>query len=90
MTSRTKLAVAGIFILFLALVVYFSLHLGEVKVEVCVEFKGRTNCGTAAAPTEQEAIRTATDNACALISAGMTESMACARTPPTSVRRLAD
>lgn len=90
MTSRTKLAVAGIFILFLALVVYFSLHLGEVKVEVCVEFKGRKDCGTAAAPTEQEAIRTATDNACALISAGMTESMACTRTPPTSVRRLAD
>jgi hypothetical protein len=61
-----------------------------VAVDVCVEFKGRANCGTAAAPTEEEAIRTATDNTCATISSGVTESIACSRTPPTTIRRLQD
>lgn len=90
MSRSAKLALAVVFIVILVAIVYSSLHLGEVKVEVCMEFKARKNCGTAAAPSEEEAIRTATDNACALISSGMTESMACTRTPPASVRRLGD
>ena len=87
-TLKLVLAVAGLS--FVVLVVYWSLHLGQVKVEVCLEFRGRSNCGTAAAPNEEEAIRTATDNACATIASGMTDSIACSRTPPTSVRRLHD
>jgi len=87
-TAKIVLAAAGA--LFVSLLFYSSLRLGEVAVEVCVEFKGRANCGTAAAPTEEEAIRTATDNACATISSGVTESIACSRTPPTSIRRLRD
>jgi hypothetical protein len=85
-SHKFGLAAAGL--IFVVLVVYWSLHLGQVKVEVCIEFRDRSNCGTAAAPTEEEAIRTATDNACALISSGMTDSIACSRTPPSSVRRL--
>jgi len=85
---KVGLVVAGL--AFVALVVYLSLGLGRVKVEVCMEFRGRSNCGTAAAPTEEEALRTATDNACATISSGMTESIACSNTSPISVRRLED
>ena len=88
MTRGIKLGIAATGIVFVAVVVYLSLHLGQVKVEVCMEFRGRSNCGTAAAPTEEEAVRTATDNACATISSGMTDSIACSNTPPTSVRRL--
>lgn len=88
MSRSVKIAIAGAFFLFLGVLVYSSLLLGQVRVEVCIEFKGRTGCGTAAAPTEEEAVRTAADNACALIASGMTESIACSRTPPTSVRRL--
>ena len=90
MTRGVKLGLAAAGIVFVALVVYWSLHLGQVKVEVCMEFRGRSNCGTAAAPSEEEAIHTATDNACAIISSGMTDSIACSGTPPTSVRRLED
>lgn len=90
MSRAVKLGLAAAGFVFVALVVYWSLHLGQVKVEVCMEFRGRSNCGTAAAPTEVEAIRTATDNACATISSGMTDSIACSNTPPTSVRRLED
>ncbi len=90
MSRTVKIAIAAAFLLFLGILVYSSLRLGAVRMEVCIEFKGRTDCGTAAAPTEEEAIRTATDNACALISSGMTDSIACSRTPPKSVRRLED
>lgn len=75
-------------VLFIAVLVYLSLGQKQKRVEVCVEFQGRTNCRTASGPTEEQAIRTATDNACATISNGMTESMTCGRTPPTTVKLL--
>ncbi len=72
------MAAVGLF--FVGLLLYSSLNLGPVAVDVCVEFKGRVNCGTAAA----------TDNACATISSGVTESIAYSRTRPASIRRLQD
>jgi hypothetical protein len=81
------LALVGI-VIFIGLLVYLSIGQKQVRVEVCVEFHGRRNCRTASGPTEEQAIRTATDNACATISSGMTESMTCGRTPPLSVKRL--
>ena len=58
----------------------------KFRVEVCMDFEGRSNCAVAVGPTEDQALRTATQTACAIISSGMTESMACDRTPPKSVR----
>lgn len=69
----------------LAVVIYSSMGLRKFTCEVCMEFKGRTNCATASGTTQEEAVRTATDTACATISAGMTESIQCSRTPPLSV-----
>lgn len=87
--SRTrKIVLAAAFLLFVAFLVYSSLGLGRVRVEVCIEFKGRTGCRSAAAPNEEEAVRTASDNACARIASGMTDSIACSRTEPKSIRRL--
>lgn len=88
MSKATKFGIAAAFVLFLILLVYSSLRLGQVQVEVCVTYKSRSNCGRAAAPTEKEAIDAAADNACATLASGMTESIACSRTPPASVRRL--
>jgi hypothetical protein len=84
---NTILALVAI-IIFIGLLVYLSLGQRQVRVEVCVEFKGRQNCRIAAGPTEEQAIRTAADNACATITSGMTESMTCGRTPPLSIKRL--
>ena len=75
-------------LLFVGLLVYLTMGQKQIRAEVCVEFQGRTNCRTAAGPTEEQAIRTATDNACATISSGMTDSMTCGRMPPKSVRIL--
>jgi hypothetical protein len=63
------------------------LTMGQKKhrVEVCMEFQGRQSCRTASGPTREQAQRTATDNACALIASGMTDSMACQATQPIKV-----
>jgi hypothetical protein len=61
----------------------------KYRVEVCVEFQGRRSCRTASAATEQAALRTAQENACALISGGVTDSMQCGNyTQPVSVKWL--
>ena len=53
--------------------------------EVCVTFHGRTQCRAAHGPTRDEAIRTATDNACAFLASGMTEVVQCQSARPASV-----
>lgn len=53
--------------------------------EVCVTFRGAQACREALGPTADDAKRTAQDNACGLISSGMTQSIACANRPPDSV-----
>jgi len=73
---------------FVALLAWMSLGEKRFRVEVCVEYQGRNNCRIASGPTEQQALRTATDNACATIASGMTDSMACGQTPPKSIRWL--
>jgi len=85
-----KPVVAGIaFALFvLAYVVYSSMHLAGRRVEVCIAFNGRSACRTAAGASEEFARRTATTNACAELASGVTDSIACENTPPTSVRVL--
>ena len=77
-------------ILFVALVVgfvvYSTLHAGGVRCEVCITFQGRSSCRTASARTRELALRVATENACALISSGVTDSNQCNNTPPDRVR----
>ncbi len=87
-TKTTKLAIIAAFLLFLFFMVISTLSLGEVKVEVCMEFNGRTECRTAAAPTQEEATRTAVDNACGLLASGRDQNITCSNRPPKSVRRL--
>jgi len=87
-TKTTKIAIGAAFLLFLLLMVVSSLSLGQVKVEVCMEFNGRTECRVAAAPNEAEAVSTATSNACGLLASGRDQNIACSNAPPKSIRRL--
>ena len=68
------------------LVVYSTLGAGRVRCEVCITYEGRNACRTASARTRELALRTATENACAQIASGVTESNQCENTPPDSVR----
>lgn len=70
-------------------VVYSTLDVQSYRVEICVDFQGRSTCRTAAASTEAQALRTAKENACALIASGVTDTIQCEQyTPPKSVKWL--
>ena len=58
----------------------------KVRCRVCVEFRGRTNCATAAGATEQAAREGAQTTACGPVASGMDEQIACGRSEPTSVQ----
>lgn len=83
---------AGIIIVgilaFIGILTYLSIGQKQHRVEACVEFQGRKNCRIASGPTREQALRTATDNACATITSGMTESMSCSQTPPVTTKWL--
>ncbi len=88
--NRTTLVILGIaaFLGFAAVMTWSMLGTRKNRVEVCMEFKGQSACRTASGPTRDEAVKTATDNACALIASGMTDTMTCGHMQPVSVKDL--
>jgi len=84
--SRRIVLVATIIgILIVAFVVYSSTKLSQVSCDVCLVYKGGRECRTASGTDRQQAVRTATDNACAVLSSGMADGIQCSNTPPESV-----
>ena len=75
-------------VIFVAILTYSMIGLRRQRVEVCMTFNGHTQCRQAAGTTHDEAVKTATNTACALIASGMTDSIACENTPPSSVKDL--
>jgi len=74
---------------FLGVVVYVvvsSFGLSQESCEVCMVFDGRESCRTARAPSREEAIQTAQNNACARITNGRAESIRCSGIQPISIR----
>jgi hypothetical protein len=69
-------------------IIYSSLNLAKHRVEVCINFNGRTNCKTASAATEEFAMQAAVTNACGEIAFGVTDTVNCEHTPPVKVTRL--
>ncbi len=86
----SKPVIVGIvFVLAVFGVLLFStMNLAKFRVEVCVAFNGRSDCRIASADTEEHALRTATSNACGLLASGVTDTLACEHSVPTSVRWL--
>jgi hypothetical protein len=79
---RNLAATLAVLIPVAAFVVYSSLQVGSVECEVCMDFEGRQLCRTASAAGREEALRAAVDNACALLTSGMTNTMRCQRGEP--------
>jgi len=88
MKSKPVLAGIVFILVVLGVLIYTSMNLSQTKVEVCMEFNGRQNCAIAAGQTREFALRTATSNACALISGGVGDTIACERKTPISVKWL--
>ncbi len=72
-------------LLFMALVIYRSLHIAGYRCSVCVSFQGAEACRTVDGPSEHEAQTSAITNACAYVASGVTDSIACERTSPTKM-----
>jgi hypothetical protein len=60
-------------------VVYSSFSVGGVRCEVCVDFDGAHACRTVDGSTEQDALAAARTNACAQVTSGVTNMLACER-----------
>ena len=69
----------------IVLIVWSSMGLRKHRVEVCITFEGRSVCRTASGATRESALRQAQDNACALLTSGVTGSITCGQTTPDRV-----
>ena len=82
---RTGVLALLILVLLAGMIVYSSFNTTRVECEVCITYDGRSNCASAAGPTQDEAIDAARDVACATLASGRAGSLACGRSNPTSV-----
>ena len=76
------IALAALF-LFMGFVVYRTFHLQGVRCEVCLTYNGVSQCRTVEGEHEQDVHQAALNNVCSYLAGGVTDSMACMRTPPT-------
>ena len=83
--SRSAILGAVFVLVLAALMIYASASLSKHSCEICITYQGREACRKADASTLDEARRTATDLACAVLASGMTESLQCQRTEPLSL-----
>jgi hypothetical protein len=65
-----------------AFVVWSSFDVGGVRCEICIEFAGGRACRAVDGATEGEARAAARTNACAQLTSGVTNMMACERSEP--------
>lgn len=77
--------VVGAIVLF-GVLIYSSQQQTKNQYEVCVTFKGAMHCATASGATATEAIRSAQDIDCEMLSNGRDENMVCLDSTPSSVR----
>jgi hypothetical protein len=82
--SAWRHTVAAILVLapVVAFVLYSSFRVAAIECEVCMRYDGRELCRSASAARREEALRSAADNACALLTSGMTNTIRCQQTEP--------
>jgi hypothetical protein len=75
-------------IVLVGVLIHSSIQQTHQQYEVCTTFKGGTHCATATGATSAEAIRSAQEIDCELLSNGRDENMVCLDGPPASVRQV--
>ncbi|UCD23295.1 MAG: hypothetical protein JSW51_09580 [Gemmatimonadota bacterium] len=83
--GRTWAAIAAVAAL-VAILAYGSMATVQAECELCVQFNGLTECRRGSGADQEEAKQAAQKAACAVMAAGMAESVNCSRVPPTNVR----
>jgi hypothetical protein len=64
------------------IVIYGSFQVSNFECTVCMEFEGRETCRTVTGLSREEGLQSAVNNACAILAAGMTDTIRCSRQPP--------
>ena len=82
--AKRGLVAVGV-ILALGYMFYLTMSGNGVSCEVCIEFRGVTECRRATGKDRQEAELAAGSTACGLLAGGVTDGIACRNTPPKSV-----
>jgi hypothetical protein len=75
-------------IVLVGILIYSSMLQTHKQYEVCVTFKGASHCATATGATSTEAIRSAQEIDCQLLTNGRDENMVCLDSPAGSVREI--
>lgn len=70
----------------IGILAYSTLQQTRERYQVCMVFKGGTHCATAAGSSYDQAVRSAQEIDCQLLSNGRDENMVCLANPPSSVR----
>lgn len=84
-TRRGGIIITVLGILALVMIAWSSTRQGQVTCEICISYKGGRQCRTAKATSREEAMRTASNNACTFLAGSMAESINCSNTTPDSV-----
>lgn len=82
---RTFATLAGI-ALFATLLLWTLLQQAQVECDLCLTFRGRTECRVGQGESEAQAFEAARTAACAVLGSGVTDAVACGSTQPTSLR----
>ena len=75
-------------VIFVGILIYSSMQQTKLQYEVCVSFHENSHCSTASGATQEEALRSAQEIDCQALANGRDETMVCAATQPSSVRRI--
>ena len=90
-TTRPKktariLSLIAVLVLFGVALILGSRALVQAECELCVTYRGLTPCRTGSGATAAEAQRAAQKAACAVMTSGMNDVIACDNTPPTDLQ----
>ena len=87
--KKTGLIITLIVVAFVAALIATSTMRGpRYRLQVCMYFDNRFNCKTVSARSEESALRSAIQNACADIASGVTDVMNCESSKPRTVKWL--
>ncbi len=75
----------AVFTGFVAILIFGSLRTVQAECSLCVEFRGQRQCRTGAGATPKDAEAAAQRAACAVMAAGMDDSIACQNARPQQV-----
>ena len=64
---------------------YSSIQQTRERYEVCVSFKGASHCATASGQSYDQAVRSAQEIDCEMLTSGRDENMVCMGNPPAKV-----